>query len=294
MVPPMSEKQSSHTGNQSGPHQSDSGPAHDGPNQSGPSHSDSNRDGASFGFRTVDPSEKAGMVRGVFDKVAPVYDIMNDVMSLGVHRMWKDAMISWLNPRSGEHFLDVAGGTGDIAFRILDQIHARGGTGSVIVSDINAEMLVQGAKRAEARFNGGQPVPDGWLCADAQTLPLEDASLDGYTIAFGIRNVTFIDQALREAHRVLRRGARFLCLEFSTPSVPGLGPLYDLYSFNVIPRMGGLVARDAESYRYLVESIRRFPDQRRFAAMMEDAGFTSVRHRDLAGGIAALHMGWKA
>ncbi|MGF1454696.1 MAG: class I SAM-dependent methyltransferase [Alphaproteobacteria bacterium] len=250
-----------------------------------------------FGFRTVDASEKAGLVRGVFDRVAGSYDIMNDMMSGGVHRLWKDAMVAWLNPRPGQVFLDVAGGTGDIAFRILDRLSARAGDGwpdeapgRMIVSDINRHMLLQGRDRARRRTG---PAPDEWVCGDAQTLPLPSGSVDAYTIAFGIRNVTHVDKALEEAHRVLRPGGRFLCLEFSHPVVPGLDSAYNFYSFHVIPRMGQVIARDAESYRYLVESIRRFPDQARFKAMIEAAGFGQVAVRNLSGGIAALHSGWK-
>ncbi len=246
-----------------------------------------------FGFATVPTPQKAGMVRGVFDSVAGSYDAMNDVMSLGVHRAWKDSFVAWLDPRPGQRFLDVAGGTGDIAFRILDRLAARAPTetpGHVVVSDINREMLRQGMRRAEGRHGLS---PDLWLCADAETLPLPDASVDAYTIAFGIRNVTHIERALDEARRVLRPGGRFLCLEFSHPVLPGLDRLYDFYSFRIIPNLGQLVARDRDSYRYLVESIRRFPDQARFSAMIEEAGLERVSIRNLSGGIAAIHSAWK-
>ncbi len=259
-----------------------------------PDPTDPHQNDSHFGFRTVDASEKAGLVRGVFDRVAGSYDIMNDVMSGGVHRLWKDAMVAWLNPRPGQTFLDVAGGTGDVAFRILDRVAARAGSNDdlakVYVSDINEQMLIQGRARSRSRTGAR---PDLWLCGDAQTLPLPPMSVDAYTIAFGIRNVTHIDAALEEAHRVLRPGGRFLCLEFSHPIVPGLDSAYDFYSFHVIPRMGQMVARDAESYRYLVESIRRFPDAARFKSMIETAGFGQVSVRALSGGIAAIHSGWK-
>ncbi len=250
-------------------------------------------DQSHFGFQTVAADEKAGLVRGVFDRVAPSYDIMNDVMSFGVHRLWKDAFVAWLDPRPGQAFLDVAGGTGDIAFRILSRLQARGADTTpsrVIVSDINQHMLVQG--EARARRQGGLK-PDLWLCGNAECLSLPDMCVDAYTIAFGIRNVTHIDRALAEAYRVLRPGGRFMCLEFSRPVLPGLEEAYDLYSFHVIPRMGQAVARDADSYRYLVESIRRFPDQARFKGLIEQAGFDQVAVRNLSGGIAAIHSAWK-
>ncbi len=253
-----------------------------------------------FGFRSVDAAEKAGLVRGVFDAVASRYDVMNDFMSGGVHRLWKDAMVTWADPRPGQAVLDVAGGTGDIAFRLLDRIAAHGArrperqaAAPLIVADINHEMLVHGQVRAGRRFDAGAPVPHGWVCADAETLPLPDASVDLYTIAFGIRNVTRMETALAEARRVLRFGGRFLCLEFSKVDVPLLDDLYEAFSFHVIPRLGGLVAGDRDAYAYLVESIRRFPDQKQFAGRIEAAGFARVSVRNLSGGIAALHSGWK-
>jgi demethylmenaquinone methyltransferase/2-methoxy-6-polyprenyl-1,4-benzoquinol methylase len=239
-----------------------------------------------FGYRDVAEDQKAGLVHGVFTNVASKYDIMNDVMSVGIHRMWKDAMMDWLAPRDGQHLLDVAGGTGDIAFRFLDR--ALGAQATVL--DMTESMLVEGQKRAEAALMGGKL---DWIVGDAMALPFEDASFDRYTISFGIRNVTRIPDALSEAFRVLRPGGRLMVLEFSQLPNDGLQKLYDLYSFNVIPRMGQMIAGDRDSYQYLVESIRRFPDQETFAAMIRDAGFDQVGYRNLSMGIAALHSGWK-
>ena len=238
-----------------------------------------------FGFRTVAEDEKATMVRGVFDSVAPHYDLMNDLMSLGVHRLWKRAMLDWLAPRPGMTLLDVGGGTGDIGFRFLK----RGGD-SVRVVDVNAEMLAHGWARA---VDSG--ILDGieWIHGDAEALPVDDASVDAYTTAFAIRNVTHIDRALAEAWRVLKPGGRFLCLEFSRVAVPLLDRVYDAYSFKVLPALGGLVAGDREAYEYLAESIRRFPDQDRFAGMIVDAGLDQVKFRNLSGGIAAMHSAWR-
>ena len=251
------------------------------------------RDGeatASFGFREVALGEKQGLVDAVFEKVAARYDLMNDLMSGGFHRVWKDAAVTWLNPprqaRRGYRVLDVAGGTGDIAFRIAGR--SEGAT--VTVADINREMLAVGGKRAAERRLADRV---SFTEANAEELPFEDGAFDAVTIAFGIRNVPRIDRALAEAFRVLKPGGRFLSLEFSAVDVAGLDRLYDLYSFNVIPALGGLVAGDSESYRYLVESIRRFPNQARFAAMIADAGFSRVEVRNLSGGIAAIHSGWK-
>lgn len=235
-----------------------------------------------FGFRSVPEGDKARLVRGVFDSVASRYDVMNDLMSGGVHRLWKAAMIDWLNPHGTMTVLDVAGGTGDIAFRILD----RAGQSNVIVADINASMLEQGRNRAIDQARLGRLT---WACMDAEALALPDRSVDAYTIAFGIRNVTHIEAALAEAYRVLKPGGRFLCLEFSAVRNPALAKIYDIYSFNLLPKLGGIVADDADSYRYLVESIRRFPNQERFATMIEAAGFRNVAVRDLTGGIAAMH-----
>ena len=244
---------------------------------------------ASFGFRDVPEAEKEGLVREVFSSVAARYDLMNDVMSGGVHRIWKDAMVEWLNPQPGWRVLDVAGGTGDIAFRISGMARARGGEAAITVCDINAAMLGEGRRRAEAK--GESSIE--WVCGDAERLPFPDAHFDAYTIAFGIRNVTHIDAALREARRVLKPGGRFLCLEFSKVTVPGLDALYDAYSFKLLPKMGTLVAGDAESYRYLAESIRRFPPPDQFARMIAQADLGQVKIRILSGGIAAIHSAWR-
>lgn len=245
-----------------------------------------------FGFRQVPDAEKAGMVRGVFDSVAGKYDLMNDVMSGGVHRLWKDAMVAWLSPRAGSQILDVAGGTGDIAFRMLDSSAKKGEAANVIVADINEEMLRVGAGRSQ-RERAGKAQPLAWVTADAEALPFETGSMDAYTIAFGIRNVTHTDKALAEAHRVLKRGGRFLCLEFSEVQVPGLDKLYDEFSFRAIPKFGEWITGDRESYQYLVESIRKFPNQKAFAGMVRNAGFGQVKVRNLSAGIAAMHSGWK-
>ncbi len=244
---------------------------------------------ASFGYREVPEQEKERLVRQVFSSVAKRYDLMNDLMSAGVHRLWKDAMVEWLNPQPGQHILDVAGGTGDIAFRIADMARSRGGEADILVCDINAAMLAEGMRRAEEK--GESRVC--WACGDAECLPVPDASMDAYTIAFGIRNVTHIDVALAEARRVLRPGGRFLCLEFSRVDVPGIDAIYDRYSFSVLPRLGEWVAKDGEAYRYLAESIRRFPAQKPFAAMIEQAGLSRVKIRNLMGGIAAMHSAWR-
>ena len=240
-----------------------------------------------FGFQTVDEAQKAGMVHGVFTRVASRYDVMNDLMSMGIHRVWKDAMMDWLAPRPGQHLLDVAGGTGDVAFRFL----RRAGAGArATVLDMTDSMLQEGRKRAEAEQRAGAL---DWVVGDAMALPFADNSFDVYTVSFGIRNVTRIPDALREAWRVLRPGGRLMVLEFSQLPNPALQKAYDLYSFNVIPAMGQIVANDRESYQYLVESIRKFPDQESFAAMIRAAGFEQVRYRNLSMGIAALHSGWK-
>lgn len=239
-----------------------------------------------FGYSEIPEAEKAGRVHGVFTNVASRYDIMNDVMSAGIHRLWKDAMMDWLAPRDGQRLLDVAGGTGDIAFRFLER--APGATATVL--DMTESMLVAGRKRAEAEAMAGKL---DWIVGDAMALPFEENSFDRYTISFGIRNVTRIPDALAEAYRVLKPGGRLVVLEFSQLPNDGLQRLYDLYSFNVIPRMGQMIAGDRDSYQYLVESIRQFPDQERFAAMIRDAGFDNVKYRNLSLGIAALHSGWK-
>ena len=244
---------------------------------------------ASFGYRDVPEEEKEGLVREVFSSVAKRYDLMNDLMSGGVHRLWKDAMVEWLNPQPGWRVLDVAGGTGDIAFRIAEAARRRGGEAAITVCDINAAMLGEGVRRTEEKSEAAIE----WVCGDAEALPIPDASVDAYTIAFGIRNVTHIDRALVEARRVLKPGGRFLCLEFSRVEAPGLDTLYEQFSFSVLPKLGEWVAQDAESYRYLAESIRRFPPQAKFAKMIEAAGLSRVKVRNLTGGIAAMHSAWK-
>jgi demethylmenaquinone methyltransferase / 2-methoxy-6-polyprenyl-1,4-benzoquinol methylase len=218
-----------------------------------------------FGYQEVDEAQKAGLVHDVFTRVAARYDLMNDLMSAGVHRVWKDAMMDWLAPRPGQHLLDVAGGTGDIAFRFL---HRAGSGARAVVLDMTEPMLAEGRRRAEAEALGPQL---DWVVGDAMALPFEDASFDVYTISFGIRNVTRIEDALSEAYRVLRPGGRLMVLEFSQVTSAPLQQLYDLYSFNVIPAMGQAVAGERDSYQYLVESIRRFPDQETFAAMIRAA-----------------------
>ena len=239
-----------------------------------------------FGFETVREDEKAGRVQGVFTSVASKYDIMNDVMSVGIHRVWKDAMMDWLAPRPGQKLLDVAGGTGDISFRFLK----RAGSGHSTVLDLTESMLVAGRQRAEA-----DDMADSldWVVGDAMKLPFPDNTFDVYTISFGIRNVTRPQEALNEAYRVLRPGGRLMVLEFSQLPNPMMPKAYDLYSFNVIPRMGQLIANDRDSYQYLVESIRKFPDQDTFLSMVRKAGFENAKYRNLSLGIAALHSGWK-
>jgi demethylmenaquinone methyltransferase/2-methoxy-6-polyprenyl-1,4-benzoquinol methylase len=245
---------------------------------------------ASFGYQEVRPEHKSGMVRDLFGRVAARYDLMNDLMSAGVHRLWKAALIDWLAPRPGLRLLDVAGGTGDIAFRVLDRLGRRAAPQRIIVCDVNPSMLEVGRDRA---IDANRLDAIEWLCADAEALPLPDRSVDAYTIAFGIRNVTRIDRALAEARRVLVPGGRFVCLEFATVASPALRRAYDLYSFSVLPWLGERVAGDQAAYRYLVESIRRFPDQATFVRMIERAGLERVRHRDLSGGIAAIHSAWR-
>jgi demethylmenaquinone methyltransferase/2-methoxy-6-polyprenyl-1,4-benzoquinol methylase len=245
---------------------------------------------ASFGFRNVDAAEKPGLVRGVFDRVAKRYDLMNDLMSAGVHRVWKDMTAARINPQPGEVIVDCAGGTGDIASRLAKLARAaqlrRGGDDATIhVIDYNAEMIAAGQARCGA--------PEiTWAVGDAQRLPLPDACADAYVIAFGIRNVTDIPAALAEARRVLKPGGRFFCLEFSRPGAEALRKAYDAYSFKVIPAIGQWVANDRDAYQYLVESIRRFPDQPTFARMIGEAGLSRASWTNFTGGVAALHQGW--
>jgi len=238
-----------------------------------------------FGFQEVREEDKASMVRAVFDGVASSYDLMNDLMSGGIHRLWKAELINTLKPRPDMKLLDLGGGTGDIAFRF----RAKGG-GPVTVCDINKEMLSVGRDRAIDRA-----ILDGidWVCGDAETLPFPDRSVDAVTIAFCLRNVTRIDLALAEARRVLRPGGRFLCLEFSHVVLPGLAQLYDQYSFKVLPLMGKLVANNRDAYQYLAESIRKFPRQADLVERMTAVGFERASYRNLSGGIAALHSGWR-
>jgi demethylmenaquinone methyltransferase/2-methoxy-6-polyprenyl-1,4-benzoquinol methylase len=245
---------------------------------------------ATFGYKDVDPAEKPGLVRGVFDRVAGRYDLMNDLMSIGVHRLWKDAVAARMNPQPGETIIDCAGGTGDMARRYAKlargaQARRGGADAQVLIVDYNAEMIMAG------REKGSEP-EIAWAVGDAQRLPLPDAFADAYSIAFGIRNVTDISAALREARRVLKPGGRFLCLEFSRPVTEALRAAYDAYSFAVIPAIGEKVAGDRASYQYLVESIRRFPDQETFAGLMKDAGFSRVTWSNFTAGVAAMHQGW--
>ena len=242
-------------------------------------------DTVSFGYEDVAPAEKTVRVGQVFTNVARNYDRMNDAMSGGMHRIWKDRFVRRVKPRAGEHILDMAGGTGDIAFRMA----AAAPGAHITVADINADMLGVGIDRAARRGIDGLV----WTEANAETLTFPAASFDAYTIAFGIRNVTDVPAALREAHRVLKRGGRFFCLEFSTTLWPGFGEVYDTYSHRVVPRIGQIIAGDAESYRYLIESIRRFPDMAAFEAMIAEAGFTRTRVEPMLGGLVAIHSGWK-
>lgn len=240
-------------------------------------------DTVSFGYEDIAPSEKTARVGDVFKSVAPSYDLMNDAMSAGMHRLWKDRFVRRVKPRAGEAILDMAGGTGDIAFRMAPSGAA------ITVADINPAMLEVGIERATKRNLRGLV----WTEANAETLTFPDRFFDGYTIAFGIRNVTDIPKALREAHRVLKRGGRFYCLEFSTTLWPGFAEIYDFYSHKMVPQLGRMLARDEDSYRYLIESIRRFPDMARFEAMIADAGFVQTRVEPMLGGLVAIHSGWK-
>ena len=239
-----------------------------------------------FGFETVPEDEKKGRVQGVFTSVANKYDIMNDVMSVGIHRIWKEAMMDWLAPRAGQKLLDVAGGTGDVSFKFLD----RAGSGHATVCDITESMLLAGKTRAEA---AAMSESLDWVVGDAMALPFPDNTFDVYTISFGIRNVTRPQEALNEAYRVLRPGGRLMVLEYSQLPNPMMQAAYDAYSFNVIPQMGKMITGDRDSYQYLVESIRKFPDQDTFLEMVKTAGFDNAKYSNLSMGIAALHSGWK-
>lgn len=238
-----------------------------------------------FGFQQVPRAEKAGRVRDVFDAVARRYDLMNDVLSVGVHRLWKNSLIDWLSPRPGMALIDVAGGTGDIASRVWQRTK---GQAAIHVCDINEQMLCAGRRRDPALAAGVN-----WIAGNAEALPFADASFDAYTIAFGIRNVTDIPRALSEARRVLKPGGRFLCLEFSQVDVPILDSLYAFHSFKLMPQLGQWVGQNRAAYQYLVESIRQFPAQDEFAAMIAGAGLGQVKYRNQSGGIAAIHSAWR-
>ena len=240
-------------------------------------------DQVSFGYEEVSPEEKTRRVGAVFSSVAKKYDVMNDAMSLGLHRLWKDTFVRRVRPRAGEQILDMAGGTGDIAFRM-----ARAGA-SITVSDVNQDMLDVGIERALEKGVDGLV----WSRQNAEELTFGNRFFDAYTIAFGIRNVTRIDKALAEAHRVLRHGGRFYCLEFSTTEWPGFKEVYDAYSHKLVPKIGQAIAGDAESYRYLIESIRKFPPMREFEGMIRAAGFTRTKVEPILGGLVAIHSGWK-
>jgi demethylmenaquinone methyltransferase/2-methoxy-6-polyprenyl-1,4-benzoquinol methylase len=242
-----------------------------------------------FGFRRIPAAEKAPRVRALFDSVALRYDLMNDLMSGGIHRLWKAEMVAGLKPRPGQRLIDVAGGTGDVALRALPALRSEEGGGAV-VCDVSASMLAIGRARA---IDTGYLAGIDWLVADAEHLPFADHSFDLYTIAFGLRNVTRIAAALAEARRVLKPGGRFIALEFTPAVRPPLQPLYDLYSFAIVPLMGRIVTGEGEAYRYLVESIRRFPRQSVLAGMIAEAGLERVKFRNLTGGVAALHSAWR-
>ncbi len=242
---------------------------------------------ASFGYEDIPADEKVGRVGDVFSNVARSYDRMNDAMSVGMHRLWKDRFVRRVKPREGEMILDMAGGTGDIAFRMQP-------SGAMItVADINTDMLLVGMERAMKRATSQEGGGLTWSEQNAEVLTFDDRSFDAYTIAFGIRNVTHIDKALAEAHRVLKRGGRFYCLEFSTTLWPGFAEIYDAYSHKIVPKIGQIVAKDEDSYRYLIESIRRFPDMPSFERMVGAAGFVQAKVEPLLGGLVAIHSGWK-
>ena len=252
------------------------------------------RRSALFGDREVTEAQKSPLVRGVFESVASRYDVMNDLMSGGIHRLWKATLIDWLNPRPGMRLVDVAGGTGDVALRVLERVGAAR-AGPIVVCDLTYEMVTIGRNRALDRGILGRGEIGGLhsLCGDAERLPLPDHGMDAYTIAFGLRNVTRIEAALAEARRVLKPGGRFLCLEFSRVVLPLISELYELYCFKVLPTLGQVVTGDRQAYQYLAESIRRFPDQDALADLIAAAGFGRVRYRNLTGGIAALHSAWR-
>ena len=240
-----------------------------------------------FGFKIVSKEEKPKLVNKVFDNVAFRYDLMNDLMSAGLHRLWKDSFIDWLAPRKNTHLLDVAGGTGDIAFRFSKKTKNQA---KVTILDRNENMLNEGKRR----LNVGQIAPDlEWVCGDAMNLPFKDEIFDYYTISFGIRNVLDLKKCLSEALRVLKPGGRIMILEFSKVENETLNKIYDAFSFNVVPRLGKLIANDAESYQYLIESIRKFPSQEKLASLVSEAGFRLVKYRNLTQGVVAMHSGWK-
>lgn len=252
--------------------------------------SNSSENKASFGFADVSLDEKTDLVTSVFRRVAKSYDVMNDLMSLGIHRYWKNELISMLRPRPGMQLLDMAGGTGDVAFRFLEACQGFAPTSAVTVCDRNDKMLFEGKRKA---INKGILENITWVCGDATDVPFADDSFDAYTISFGLRNVTEIEKALKEARRVLKPGGQFFCLEFSKVTSQPLEKIYEFYSFQVIPKLGALVANDKEAYQYLVESIARFPDQQTLAHMMVAAGFKQVAWRDMNQGIVALHSAIK-
>ncbi|MGH1398822.1 MAG: bifunctional demethylmenaquinone methyltransferase/2-methoxy-6-polyprenyl-1,4-benzoquinol methylase UbiE [Alphaproteobacteria bacterium] len=245
-----------------------------------------NKESTQFGTRTVTPDEKTNLVHGVFDSVASNYDIMNDVMSGGLHRVWKVRFVRMIRPQPTDHILDVAGGTGDIAFRMK----RRAPDAEITICDLTPAMLAEGRDRA---IDKGWINDFEWITGNAADLPFEDNSFDIYTIAFGLRNVTRIDDALAEAHRVLKPGGRFFCLEFSHVRPAPLAKAYDLYSHHIIPQMGKIIAKDEDSYQYLIESIRKFPKQHELCERIEAAGFSRARHTNLSAGIVAIHQGLK-
>lgn len=239
----------------------------------------------SFGFEDIDLSEKTGRVRGLFSSVADKYDLMNDVLSAGLHRLWKEQFVSLLNPSPHKTYLDMAGGTGDIALKIAQK---RGSGKGIFIGDLTYNMLAKGMERKDP-YNDEIPR----ICINAQKLPFKACEFDGYTISYGIRNVTEIELALCEAYRVLKAGGKFMCLEFSLPENPDFKKIYDFYSFKLLPQLGKFFASDADSYRYLAESIRRFPSVKKFSKMLQDAGFQNISHHSLAGGITTIYTGYK-